>query len=93
MSKKILVLPGDGIGPEIVAEALKVLEVLRHDYGLDCRTGQGLIGGAAYGRHRRASPDETLTLARTADAVLLGAVGGPQWDTSVAPPAARNGVC
>jgi len=80
MSKKILVLPGDGIGPEIVAEALKVLEVLRRDYGLAVEIEPGLIGGAAYEAAGKPLPDETLALARAADAVLLGAVGGPQWD-------------
>jgi len=80
MSKKILVLPGDGIGPEIVAEALKVLEVLRRDHSLAVEVEQGLIGGAAYEAAGKPLPDETLALARTADAVLLGAVGGPQWD-------------
>ncbi len=80
MSKKILVLPGDGIGPEIVAEALKVLEVLRRDYDLAVEVEQGLIGGAAYEAAGKPLPDETLALARAADAVLLGAVGGPQWD-------------
>ena len=81
MSKKILVLPGDGIGPEIVTEALKVLEVLRRDHGLAVEMEQGLIGGAAYEAAGKPLPDETLALARTADAILLGAVGGPQWDT------------
>ncbi|MFO1430560.1 MAG: 3-isopropylmalate dehydrogenase [Candidatus Competibacteraceae bacterium] len=80
MSKKILVLPGDGIGPEIVAEALKVLEVLQRDYGLAVEIEQGLIGGAAYEATGKPLPEETLALAKTADAVLLGAVGGPQWD-------------
>jgi 3-isopropylmalate dehydrogenase len=80
MSKKILVLPGDGIGPEIVTEALKVLEVLRRDHGLAVEVEQGLIGGAAYEAAGKPLPDETLALARAADAVLLGAVGGPQWD-------------
>ena len=80
MSKKILILPGDGIGPEIVTEALKVLEVLRRDHGLAVEMEQGLIGGAAYEAAGKPLPDETLALARAADAVLLGAVGGPQWD-------------
>jgi 3-isopropylmalate dehydrogenase len=81
MSKKILVLPGDGIGPEIVVEAVKVLTILRQDYGLDVEWEEGLIGGAAYEATGKPLPVATLTLAKAADAVLLGAVGGSQWDT------------
>ncbi len=80
MSKKILVLPGDGIGPEIVAEAIKVLDCLRHDHGLDVEVERGLIGGAAYDQTGKPLPDETLALAKAADSVLLGAVGGPAYD-------------
>jgi 3-isopropylmalate dehydrogenase len=80
MIKKILVLPGDGIGPEIVAEAVRLLDVLRRDYGLEVEWEQGLIGGAAYEVTGKPLPEATLALARAADAVLLGAVGGPQWD-------------
>ncbi|HET9122414.1 MAG TPA: 3-isopropylmalate dehydrogenase [Acidiferrobacteraceae bacterium] len=80
MTKKIAVFPGDGIGPEVVAEAVKVLEALRDRGGLGIELEFGLIGGAAYDVHRYPLPDATLALARAADAVLLGAVGGPQWD-------------
>ena len=80
MSKKVLVLPGDGIGPEIVAEAVKVLECLKQEYGLQVELEQGMIGGAAYEAKGRPLPEETLRLAKEADAVLLGAVGGPQYD-------------
>lgn len=80
MSKKILVLPGDGIGPEIVAEAVKVLECLQRDFGLAVELERGLIGGAAYDAKGKPLPDDTLELAKAADAVLLGAVGGPQYD-------------
>jgi 3-isopropylmalate dehydrogenase len=80
MTKKLLILPGDGIGPEIVAEAVKVLEVLRHDYGLALEWETALIGGSAYEATGQPLPDATLDLAKVADAVLLGAVGGPQWD-------------
>jgi 3-isopropylmalate dehydrogenase len=79
MTKKILVLPGDGIGPEIVAEAVKVLNKLRAD-GLDVSLGEGLIGGAAYDAKGCPLPQETLQQARQADAILLGAVGGPQYE-------------
>ena len=80
MRKKILILPGDGIGPEIVAEAVKALEALRQHHGLDVEWQEGLIGGAAYDSAGSPLPEETLTAARQADALLLGAVGGPQWD-------------
>ncbi|MCK8514858.1 3-isopropylmalate dehydrogenase [Methylonatrum kenyense] len=80
MSKKILVLPGDGIGPEIVAEAVKVLDCLRQDHGLDAELAHGLIGGAAYDACGKPLPDETLRTALESDAVLLGAVGGPAYD-------------
>lgn len=80
MSKKILVLPGDGIGPEITAEAVKVLEVCRDQFGLDVSWEEGLVGGAGYDASGEPLPPETLEKARAADAILLGAVGGPKWD-------------
>jgi 3-isopropylmalate dehydrogenase len=80
MTRKIAVLPGDGIGPEVVAEAVKVLERLRRDYGLDIELETAAVGGAAYDAHGEPLPEATLALARAADAVLLGAVGGPQYD-------------
>ena len=81
MSKKILVLPGDGIGPEIMAQALKVLECLQRDFGLDVAIEHGLVGGASYEASGRPLTEETLQRARAADAVLLGAVGGPKWES------------
>ncbi|MGE5154341.1 MAG: 3-isopropylmalate dehydrogenase [Bdellovibrio bacteriovorus] len=80
MAKKILVLPGDGIGPEIVAEALKVLEALSASGSIDVELEHGLVGGAAYDAAGDPLPEETLAAARAADAVLLGAVGGPKWE-------------
>ena len=77
---KIAVLPGDGIGPEIVAEALKLLDRLRRD-GLAIETETAPIGGAGYDAARQPLPETTLKLARNADAVLLGAVGGPRYDS------------
>jgi 3-isopropylmalate dehydrogenase len=88
MTKKIAVLPGDGIGPEIVAEALKVLEWLNGDMDLGLVFEHGLIGGAAYDVHGSPFPQQTIDLVKQADAILLGAVGGPQWeylDISVRP--------
>ncbi|MHB1513425.1 MAG: 3-isopropylmalate dehydrogenase [Acidiferrobacter sp.] len=78
--KKVLVLPGDGIGPEVVAETVRVLECLRDEGGLAVEMEFGLIGGAAYDVHGQPLPEDTLKLAKEADAVLLGAVGGRQWE-------------
>ncbi len=80
MSKSVLILPGDGIGPEIVTEAEKVLKALAEDHGLEISTEQGLIGGSAIDETGVPLPDETLALGKQSDAVLLGAVGGPKWD-------------
>jgi len=81
MTYKIAVLPGDGIGPEIVREAVKVLEALKADHGLDIEMSEGAIGGAGYDAAGDPLPAETLALAKASDAVLLGAVGGPQYDS------------
>ncbi len=80
MTKKILILPGDGIGPEIVAEAVKLLDALRAEFGLAIETETALVGGAAYDDSGSPLPQATLDLAKAADAVLLGAVGGPKWE-------------
>ena len=80
MSKKILVLPGDGIGQEIMAEAVKVLNHLRND-GLDVELDEALVGGSAYDETGSPLPEATLEKARVADAVLLGAVGGIKWES------------
>src|SRR5438552_6981280 len=76
----IAILPGDGIGPEIVGEAGKVLDVLARD-GLLIETETAPIGGAGYDASRHPLPEATLSLARGAHAILLGAVGGPRYDT------------
>jgi len=80
MTKKIAVLPGDGIGQEIVAEAVKLINKLQAD-GLDVEMNEGLVGGTAYDATGTPLPEETLKLAREADAVLLGAVGGYKWES------------
>lgn len=80
MSQQVLVLPGDGIGPEITAEAVKVLNTCREQLGLDIALDEGLVGGAGYEAYGEPLPAQTLDKARVADAILLGAVGGPQWD-------------
>ena len=76
---KIAILPGDGIGPEIVGEACKVLDALRRD-GLPVETEFAPIGGAGYDAAGHPLPEATQRLAQSADAVLLGAVGGPRYD-------------
>lgn len=77
MPRKIAVLGGDGIGPEVVAEAIKVLEATGKHFEFE----QALVGGAAYDATGHPLPAATLDLCRAADAVLLGAVGGPKWDS------------
>lgn len=79
MTKQIAVLQGDGIGPEIIGQAVKVLDKLI-EQGLDADYEYGLLGGSAYDAHGSPYPEATQTLCRKADAVLLGAVGGPQYD-------------
>jgi 3-isopropylmalate dehydrogenase len=79
MSQKIAVLPGDGIGIEIVAEAMKVLDYLQGN-GLDIEMQQAPVGGAGYDAAGKPLPDETLELVKSSDAILLGAVGGPQYE-------------
>jgi len=81
MTKKIAVLPGDGIGQEIVAEAVKVIECLRDEFGLKVEMEQGLVGGTAYDAAGTPLPEATLDLAKASDAVLLGAVGGYKWES------------
>jgi len=76
---KIAVLPGDGIGPEIVEQAIRVIDCLRSN-GLDLEIEKASIGGAGYDEHGDPLPATTLDMAKSADAVLLGAVGGPKYD-------------
>ena len=77
---KIALLAGDGIGPEILREATRVLDVLRGE-GLSVETEAALVGGAAYDAHGDPLPQSTLDLVKASDAVLFGAVGGPRYDT------------
>ena len=77
-AQKILLLPGDGIGPEVIAEAEKVIEVLCTS-GLEIEVTHGLIGGVAYDAEANPLPETTLALAQDCDAVLMGAVGGPRY--------------
>ncbi|MCW5626244.1 MAG: 3-isopropylmalate dehydrogenase [Burkholderiales bacterium] len=88
---KIAILPGDGIGPEIVAEAVRVIEALRTD-GLKAELESAPIGGAGYDAAGDPLPDPTLKLAQAADAVVLGAVGGPKYDTLPRPQRPEQGL-
>lgn len=80
-TRKIAILAGDGIGPEIMQEAVAVLGVLQTEFGLEMELEKELIGGAAYDVAGTPLPEQTLTLAKEADAVLLAAVGGPKWES------------
>ena len=80
MKAKIAVLPGDGIGVDIVVEALKVLRAVAEKWGHEFAFEEALIGGIAIDETGNPLPPETLELCRASDAVLLGAVGGPKWD-------------
>ncbi|GAB6151864.1 3-isopropylmalate dehydrogenase [Desulfosporosinus burensis] len=81
----VLVLPGDGIGLEITPEAVKVLEAVLKGRSTQLNFEYGLIGGAGIDAVGKALPDETLAAAKAADAILMGSVGGPKWDTLPAP--------
>ncbi|MFT5447226.1 MAG: 3-isopropylmalate dehydrogenase [Gammaproteobacteria bacterium] len=91
-TKKILILAGDGIGTEIVAQAQRVLENLRACGDLDIEFEHALIGGCAVDAHGDPLPEQTLALAQEADAVLLGAVGGPKWDSNDRPLRPEQGL-
>jgi 3-isopropylmalate dehydrogenase len=77
---KIAVLPGDGIGREVVPEAIKVLEAVGKKYGFSFAFREAIVGGAAIDRYGTPLPDESLKIAKDSDAVLLGAVGGQKWE-------------
>jgi 3-isopropylmalate dehydrogenase len=77
---RILILPGDGIGPEVTAQAVRVLEAVAKRFGLDLQLAEALIGGASIDAEGTPLSDATVARARESRAVLLGAVGGPKWD-------------
>ena len=78
--KRILILPGDGIGPEVSFVAKKLLVLLDQKFSLDLEISEGLLGGIAYDKTGDPLPKETLDKAKESEAILLGAVGGPKWD-------------
>ncbi|MBW2599166.1 MAG: 3-isopropylmalate dehydrogenase [Deltaproteobacteria bacterium] len=78
--KKIAILPGDGIGPEIMREAVKVMDAVQKRFSLDIRYDFADVGGCAIDRHGEALPSSTLRLCEDSDAILFGSVGGPKWE-------------
>ena len=80
MEFKITLLPGDGIGPEVVAEAVRVLDIIASKFNHSFTFNERLMGGCSIDRYGSSLTDETLADCKSADAVLLGAVGGPKWD-------------
>lgn len=80
----VLLLPGDGVGPEVMREAVRVASAAAEHHGLTLHTDERLIGGAAIDEYGTALRDEDIEAARASDAVLLGAVGGPKWDDPTA---------
>ena len=78
--RKILLLPGDGIGPEVVSEVKKIINWFNSKRSLDFETDEDLVGGAAYDKHGTPITDEVFYKALESEAVILGAVGGPKWD-------------
>ncbi|MFY7777953.1 MAG: isocitrate/isopropylmalate family dehydrogenase, partial [Elstera sp.] len=79
-NKSLLILPGDGIGPEVMRQVRRVIDWMAKRRSVSFDVTEGLVGGAAYEAHGTPLKDETMADALSADAVLLGAVGGPKWD-------------
>jgi 3-isopropylmalate dehydrogenase len=79
-SRTLFLLPGDGIGPETMAEVRKLIAVMNEDFGAGFVTDEGLVGGCAYDAHGQAISEADMAKAMAADAVLFGSVGGPKWD-------------
>ena len=80
INKKILILPGDGIGPEVTSSAMEILRFVKDLYSLDLDIEIRDVGGTAYDKTGHPLPDKTLEIARKSDAILFGAVGGPEWE-------------
>jgi len=88
----LAVLPGDGVGPEVTNEAIKVLEAAGRRFGHDFRLHYGAVGGVAIDQSGTALSDDTLKMCKGGDAVLLGAVGGPKWDDPLAKVRPEDGL-
>src|SRR5881275_1764578 len=80
-NRKVLVLPGDGIGPEIMGEVMRVIDFFDRRHLVSFEVSEGLVGGSAYDASGTPLTDETLAQAQASDAVLFGSVGGPKWET------------
>src|SRR5438309_2706791 len=78
---KLLLLPGDGIGPEVMAEVKRLIDWLNAKGIAHFETEQGLVGGSAYDAHKVAITEDTMAKAKAADAIIFGSVGGPKWDS------------
>lgn len=92
MKATIAVLPGDGIGPEVTAEAVKVLAAVAGKYGHEFAFNEALMGGCAIDATGSALPEGTVRVCEQSDAILLGAVGGPQWSDPTAPVRPEQGL-
>jgi len=92
MDFKIAVLPGDGIGPEVTTEAVKILDAIADRYNHSFQTTHGLVGGIAIDSTGTALPEKTLEIAQESDAILFGAVGGPKWDDPRASVRPEDGI-
>ena len=79
--RSILLLPGDGIGPEVITEVKKIIEWFNENQSLDFQIEKDLVGGASYEKHKKPITDEVFYKALESEAVILGAVGGPKWDS------------
>ncbi len=80
MAHKIAVLAGDGIGPEVMAEAIKVLDAVQQKFGFSLEYTSADVGGIAIDNHGEALPASTLKVCEASEAILFGSVGGPKWD-------------
>ena len=92
MDYSIAVLPGDGVGPEVIAEAVKVMRSVGRRFGHGFDLGHGRIGGNAIDDFGDPLPDETVELCQKSDAILFGAVGGPKWDDPRASVRPEDGI-
>lgn len=92
MKLNIAILPGDGVGPEVIAEAEKVLNSVGEKFKHDLAIEKGLIGGDSIDKMGTALPEETVKLCQTSDAILFGAVGGPKWDSASAKVRPEDGI-
>ena len=79
-NRKILLLPGDGIGPEVMSEVRKIINWLNKKKSLDFKIEEDLVGGVSYEKHKNPITDEVFYKALESEAVIIGAVGGPKWD-------------